>query len=204
MGKYLFYIKECLFNPIVFFRHCKENPSIIQMPWVLVPIAIFLLFVSVHWFSTTIITKNIQLDFSMYLFFHMNHLFVGLFFTVLIWFRSWITLKYIGNIQNYTKSVTAWCITPYLIVLPILLIALSIYIPIFGQDVKIPTNENVSITEFQQGTSLIRVAVVFSDIWIILLIFTAVTVINPIRSKASLIGGILIFLLPSLIFITFR
>ena len=202
MQKYLFYLKECLFRPAIFFKYQDDNPELIKTPWILQPIITLILLIVIHWISNTITVNEIKLDFEGLIIVHIDHLFFGLFLSIFIWSRTWISLKYFGKIEKKTLVITAWCNSPYILAFLILLCVFMIYMPLFGNQTPLPGGTGPIISSVQHGIGLIRFTVLVSDIWCILLLFTAVSIINPEKGKVSLAGAIAIFFLPSLILMT--
>ena len=199
MTKYVFYLKEALFKPSAFFKHQNDNPNIIHVHWIIIPAIIFIVISLVHWVSTTVTLNEIELDFEGFLFVHIEHLIFGITLSLFIWFRTWISLKYIGKINNRTPEITAWCNTPYMVILFILLCVFIIYFSIFGNAANVPVDRGPSITSVQHGTGIFRIAILISDIWCIFLMYNAVSVLNKMKIKKFLLGAIIIFFLPSLI-----
>jgi uncharacterized membrane protein YGL010W len=159
MTKLLFYLKESLLAPTSFFEHQNENPSIIHIHWIIIPATIFIVASFLHWASNSIILNELELDFFEKLFVvHMDHPFFGFGLTLFLWFRAWIPLRYFGKIDKRTSEINAWCITPYMVILFVLLFIFVIYSPIFVKIEDIQLKSGPSITSVQHGTTLLRLA----------------------------------------------
>ena len=200
MTEYVFYFKEALFNPSTFFEHQNDDPNIIDVHWILIPGITFIVLALVHWASTTITLNQLELDFEGLLLVHIDHLVFGIGLSLLIWFRTWITLKYVGQVKDRTSEVTAWCNAPYMVILFILLCSFSIYFPIFGDAENAPAYPWPSITSVRHGMGILRIGIFISDIWCIILMYNAVSVINQLRVRKVLFGAVIIFYLPPVIF----
>ncbi len=201
MTKFLFYLKEALFNPTSFFEHQNKNPEIIHVHWVIIPISIFIASSFVNWISNTIIINELELGFFEKIFIiHMDYPFFGFVLTLFFWFRAWITLRYCGKINQRVSEINSWCISPYMIVFIALFFLFAIYVPFFANTENLAVKPGPSITSFQHGTGLLRLAVFVSDVWCLFVMYNAVSVINKIQLKKFILGATIIFFLPSVIF----
>jgi len=166
----------------------------VPSPWILQPLLIFIGLIAVNWVSKITKVSQIKLDFEGFLFVHIGHFIFGLLFSLLIWFKTWIVLKYIGKTTSKTSMLTAWSNTPYLLITIILFMILTI-LRLSSPAMNTGTVGNTPlILVTQKGFALILIGYIVADIWSIYLSYIAVSIVNPLKSKAVFIGAIAVFL----------
>ena len=198
MSLFMFLLKECLLKPKTFFTHQHDNPGMIKMPWVILPVFTFILFAAVHWISIHYSLNKIILNFDVFFAIHIDHIVFAIFSLLFIWFKIWIPLRLLSPVGGASWRIAAWCSCPYIFIFFVMLIVYAIYVPFIADLPNYPAQPSPAIISTQFGTTFFKVSRILADLWCLFTLYIAITIFAPSKRNLVMIGAIGISVLPTI------